>query len=128
MHGDESPLREEEQVPIPSVWRPVIEAMVACMAAGDWQLDNAPRNVARVDQKDARLLAAAVDAYGAGPLVPLPAATWETSISMWQPINERWDLLVDLWTAEGAIDLVLFVEVYPTDDIYEFRVYSMYVP
>jgi hypothetical protein len=60
-------------------------------------------------------------------LLPLPAQTWDTSVTLWQ--RDYWDVLVDLWTEPGRrSDLVLHVEVREAGDSYRFRVGLVYVP
>ena len=60
-------------------------------------------------------------------LVPLPEATWETSVSQWY--GERWKVLVDLHTAaEGRSDLVMDVDIVETEAGFEYTLHLVYVP
>lgn len=56
-------------------------------------------------------------------------AAWETSISSWQ--DGYWDVLVDLFTTNGASDLALNVRVKEDPvgpEAYQFDVHFVYVP
>jgi hypothetical protein len=69
----------------------------------------------------------AVGNYGPVTLIPLPEATWETSVTSWG--GDRWTCLVDLWTEEeGRSDLVLDVDVFENEPGYRFAVHLVYVP
>ena len=60
-------------------------------------------------------------------LVPLPEATWETSVSQWD--GERWKVLVDLHTAaEGRSDLVMDVSITETETGFAYSLHLVYVP
>lgn len=60
-------------------------------------------------------------------LVPLPAESWDTSVTLWQ--RDYWEVLVDLWTEPGErSDLVLHMEVREKAGSYSFRVVLVCVP
>ncbi len=60
-------------------------------------------------------------------LVELAEDSWTTSIAVWT--NDRWEVLVDLWTeGEGRSDLVLHLQVFGVGSDYRFEVGLVYVP
>lgn len=126
--GSDFPTKNEEtELPVPSIWRPVFEAIVACFVAGDWELRNAPSRVQRVLGDAALDLRESVAGYGDVSLVRLPPETWDSSVSMWT--GAKWDVLVDLWTEqEGRSDLVLHAFVTEAGDDFDFEVHFVYVP
>jgi hypothetical protein len=64
--------------------------------------------------------------YGA-TLVELPDDTWQTSVAQW--METHWDILVDLWTAEGGrSDLVLEGKVIETSAGPRLTIHMVYVP
>ena len=60
-------------------------------------------------------------------LVKLPEESWDTSICIW--MGDRWDVLIDLWTAtEGRSDLVLSAGVSEKDEGQIVNIEMVYVP
>lgn len=127
-HESDFPTKNEEtEFPVPSIWRPTFEAIVACFVAGDWELHNAPSRVQRVPADEALDFKASVAAYGDVSLTQLPSETWDSSVELWT--GAKWDVLVDLWTEqEGRSDLVLHAFVTEADDDFDFKVHFVYVP
>ena len=79
-----------------------------------------------VADETAEQIRAYIDDYGA-TLVPLDLATWESSVCLW--LGDRWEVLVDLWTAEeGRSDLVLHLHVYENGPEYRLEIHLVYVP
>ena len=113
--------------PVPGAWRPMLREVVRRLARGDYALagDGIP-GVAPVTAPVAAQIRDYVADYGA-TLVELPEDAWQTSVVQWT--GARWDLLVDLWTAEeGRSDLVLGAEVVETADGPLLMVNLVYVP
>ena len=60
-------------------------------------------------------------------LVPLPDATWESSVSQW--MGGHWDVVVDLFTEEsGRSDLVLAARVFDDRGSLQIVVDGVFVP
>lgn len=75
----------------------------------DYALARGVASVAPVPPATARQIAASIEDYGA-TLVDLTADTWKSSVAQWS--GRRWDVLIDLRTAEeGCSDLTLFATV-----------------
>lgn len=116
----------ESQLPIPTVWRPVICRVVDAFVHHDYQLNVDIPGVAPVSANTAEHIKSYIQEYGA-ELVALPEETWASSVCIWQ--GDRWDALIDLWSrAEGRSDLVLSLQVSEAQDGFEFVVYMVYVP
>jgi hypothetical protein len=119
------PLKNEEQQPIPNVWRQTLREIVEALRSGNFQLNNIT-GVRQLSARDAERIAGNLESYGAH-LKPLPEDTWGTSACHW--MRGYWDALIDLSTEEeGASDLALFVRVYETTHGYDFQVESVHVP
>jgi len=112
--------------PVPSVWRPTLDAIVLRLVHGDYSLKSAISGVAPVSDETSREIKGNIGAYGA-TLVPLRAETWDSSVSIWQ--GDYWQVLVDLVTEEeGLSDLVLSAKIEEVAGGYQFEVYLVYVP
>lgn len=117
----------ESELPVPEVWRSTIEAIVGRMVAGDFEMVGAGSEVRRPSAEYAAALARAVAGYGDVTLCELPAACWDSSVSIW--FDPRWDVLVDLFmNEEGRSDLVLFLSVYEVGGGFEFEIENLHVP
>ena len=117
---------EHDAHPVPTAWRPMLTAIANAFARGDYSLAAALPDIDPVEPPTAAQVRYAVESYGA-TLVPLPEATWETSICQWY--GSHWEVLVDLWTAEeGPSDLVLQSRVYEVSGGVRCRVDLVYVP
>lgn len=122
-----SPARKdtEAEQPIPLAWRPTIEAIVIAFVELDYGLARGVSGVRPPDQSSVDQIAGYIADYGAS-LVELPSTTWETSLCQWT--GSKWDLLIDLWTAEeGRSDMVLTLSVEESDELL-FTVHMVYVP
>ena len=117
---------EDEELPVPTVWRKPLADIVACLALGEFsKLPGLPAVTLR-DEEVCRNIESYVRAYGR-KVTSLPEESWRTSIYLW--MDGYWDVLVDLFTVEeGCSDLVLFVRVHPKEDSYIFRIESVHVP
>lgn len=117
---------EESERPIPTVWRPVISAIVRAFVSRDYQLSAGVHGVARIPHERADQIGKYIQDYGA-ELIDLPEETWDSSVCIW--VGNRWDALIDLWTlSEGRSDLVLSLEVSEDGSGFKFNVYMVYVP
>lgn len=111
----------EHHHPVPAAWRSSLRRL-AGIVAGPEARDDADHigaeNLARWREN--------VADYGCR-LGSLPDEAWRTSIAQW---NERdWDVLVDLFDAEGnPTDLVMFVKATEAASGYTFKVMSVHVP
>lgn len=124
-----APLKDEEvETEVPHVWRHTISAIVDSLIAGDAELGQGLEAVVPLSAEDTALCREQVAKYGSATLVPLPDEAWTGSAALWQ--GDRWDCLVDLWSAEeGRLDLILDLRV--TEDgsnSYRFSPYFVYVP
>lgn len=74
---------------------------------------------------DMRRISSNIQDYG-GSLVPLPKASWETSVCLW--LGGHWEVLIDLFTdTEGRSDLVMHVKVAEQDG-FLVSLHDVYVP
>lgn len=117
---------DENELPIPSVWRPIFIEIVGAIVRKDYLLKNGIVGVSEVSAKTANQIKEYIDDYGE-ELVQLPPETWETSVYLWY--GNHWEVLVDLWTiAEGRSDLVLKADVHEKDSGYIVEIKLVYVP
>ncbi|WP_404348710.1 hypothetical protein LG324_13605 [Phycicoccus jejuensis] len=115
------------EMPVPAGWRPALTEIADLLVDGD---PRRARRVAYLEPVPEQVWSQcrdAVEDYGDVDVVPLPPATWETSVCRrW---GEGWLCLVDLWTAqEGRCDLVLEVRVREETDGPRFTIGMVYVP
>ncbi|MFD3506549.1 hypothetical protein [Nocardia sp. NPDC058666] len=121
------PVKDEIQRPVPGVWRPVLHSIAGALARNDFPLIGEIDSVEPISDDLEAHIRGNIESYGA-TLVELSDQTWESSCTMWRG-DKRWDVLVDLWTAEeGRSDLCLQVDVHETDLGFRFEVYMVYVP
>lgn len=123
----EVPVRKNAlEGPVPSVWRPTLDAIVLRFVHGDYSLNSPVPGIAPVSGETSREIKTNIRSYGA-TLVPLKAETWGSSVSIWQ--GNHWQVLVDLVTEEeGVSDLALSAKVGEVSCGYQFEVYLVYVP
>lgn len=118
---------EDREQPVPEVWRPALSAIVESLIRDDRVLVADLAVVRPMSGDLSQACRDAVQGYGDVTLVSLPQDTWETSVCRWQ--GDRWQCLVDLWTAqEGRSDLVLDVDVFEDGAGYRYSVNLVYVP
>jgi len=116
----------ENEVPIPSAWRPILANIVDAFVRHDYRLADGVAGVAPVSEETATQIRDYIEEYGE-TLVALPQESWDTSVCIW--MEDRWDAMIDLWTEdEGRSDLVLKVHVSELDSGYVVTVYMVYVP
>lgn len=126
--ADDPPARKDLDAahPVPGAWRPMLRQVVRCLVRGDYALSGGIPGVAAVAAAGAEQMRDSIAAYGA-TLVELPDDTWQTSVAQW--MGTRWEVLVDLWTAEeGRSDLVLAADVVETGEGPRLTVRMVYVP
>ncbi len=117
---------ESNELPVPSIWRPVFCGIVKAFVERDYALSSGIPGVAPVSAETAEQIEEYIEDFGE-TLIDLPEETWDTSISLW--MGKRWDVLVDLWTeGEGRSDMVLSAHVSESEVGFEFHVYMVYVP
>jgi hypothetical protein len=127
MPSQQQPLKTDEEFPVPVVWRPTLDVIVASFVRGDFK-PTAGDRVEAISDETAHQITAYVRDYGVVTLVPLTEETWRSSVAMWIG-DDRWEVLVDLRTAEeGRSDLVLHAHVREIGEDYVFSVYMVYVP
>lgn len=116
-----------EETYVPAAWRPALTEIVDRLVRGD---ESRGRHITRLEPVSEVVWSQCRDAledYGDVDFVPLPAASWETSIC--QRRGEGWVCHIDLWTAqEGSSDLVLEVRVREEVDGPRFTIDLAYVP
>ena len=116
----------EDEGLIPSAWRPVLTQIVDAFVRHDYCLSDGVPGIAPVLEETAAQIERYIKNYGA-TLIQLPKESWNTSVCIW--MGDRWDALIDLWTAEeGSSDLVLQVRISEISDGYVMTVYMVYVP
>lgn len=117
---------EDNQTPVPTVWRNAFKLIVEALKEGDFKLNLRVSEARSISAKDAAIITGNIHDYG-DQLVDLPDDTWSTSVCQW--MLDYWEVYVDLFTAkEGASDLVLAVRVYEDRASYIFEVQSVHVP
>lgn len=121
------PVKDEEQErPIPDVWRPTLAAIVESITRGD-AVVAADLPEVEVDSDFSGDCRNAVEQYGPVTLIPLPEQAWETSVCLWE--GDHWGCLIDLWTKEeGRSDLVLDLNVFEDGEGYRYELHLVYVP
>jgi hypothetical protein len=116
---------EEDEHPVPTIWRDSLRAAADALAAGNYALTGVSL-VEPLDDETAAHIKDNIADYGC-TLTPLPERSWDTSISSWQ--LDHWDVLVDLFTQEeGRSDLVMQVRVTEDGSGFLFSVHLVYVP
>ncbi len=117
---------EDNQIPVPEVWRNTFTDIVEALKEGDFKLERGIKGVRPISEDDAARMASNIENYGCR-LNSLPEETWQTSMCQW--MRGYWDVLIDLFTIEeGASDLVLAARVYEEDSSYIFEIQSVHVP
>ena len=100
---------EEEELPIPHLWRPTFKAIVSAFVKSDYRLNTGVKNVSPVSENTAEQIKEYIEDYGE-ELVELPNESWDTSVYIFY--GSYWNVLIDLFTKdEGLSDLVLNAEV-----------------
>ncbi|WP_445722867.1 DUF7668 domain-containing protein [Flavobacterium sp.] len=117
---------EEEELPIPHVWRPIFRNIVSAFVNKDYKLTFGLNNVNPVSEEKAEQIKEYIENYGE-ELIDLPEETWNTSVYICY--GDYWNVLIDLFTKnEGLSDLVLNAEVIEKDNNYFVDINLVYVP
>ena len=117
---------EDNQMPVPEVWRHSLSDIVEAFIEKDFRLERGVNGIRPISEDDGARIAGNIENY-ACRLTSLPEETWRTSVCRW--MRGYWDVLIDLFTIEeGASDLVLTVRVYEEGSSYAFEVQSVQVP
>ena len=117
---------EEEEGPIPHVWRPIFKDIVKAFVNKDYNLSSGIKNVNTVSKSTAKQIKEYIEDYGE-ELIELPEETWESSVYICY--GDYWDILIDLFTkGEGLSDLALNAEVIEKDNNYVVDINLVYVP
>lgn len=117
---------ENNQLPIPTVWRPIFKEIVSALVKKDYLLKCNPCFTSPVSQETADFISGYIDDYGES-LIDLPDDTWDSSVCLW--MGNKWDVLIDLWTeGEGRSDLAFKAEVEESGSGYLVTVEMVYVP
>ena len=112
--------------PIASAWRPTLRAVVEALARGDVELRMRPAEVDPLAPGVADQIRDYLSDYPE-TLVDLDEDTWSTSVSQW--MDDHWQILVDLSTAESKVsDLVLHARVFEAGEGFRFVIDSVHVP
>ncbi|MDA7747326.1 hypothetical protein N8878_08370 [Psychromonas sp.] len=100
---------EDNQQPIPSVWRPIFYNIIKSFVERDYKVSGGLEFVTPISSETASQIEEYIEDYGE-QLIVLADETWDSSICIW--MGNRWDVLIDLWTeSEGRSDLVLSAQV-----------------
>ena len=117
---------EEDELPIPHVWRPIFKSIVKAFVKRDYGLSAGIEYVNPVSNDTMEQIKDYIDDYGE-ELIDLPEETWDTSVYICY--GDYWSVMVDLFTKdEGLSDLVLNVEVREANGGYSVEIDSVYVP
>lgn len=117
---------EEDELPIPHVWRPIFKSIVSEFVKKDYSLSSGVKNVNPISRNTVEQIEKYIEDYGE-ELIELPEETWDTSVYICY--GDYWNLLIDLWTKdEGLSDLVLNAEVREKNNEYAVDIRLVYVP
>ncbi|KLT63871.1 hypothetical protein AB669_19235 [Pedobacter sp. BMA] len=117
---------EEEELPIPQVWRPIFKNIVRAFVDKDYKLSLGVDNVNPISDETAEQMQEYIEEYGE-ELIDLPEETWDTSVYIYY--GDYWNVLIDLFSKdEGLSDLVLNAEVREKDNNYVVDIKLIYVP
>ncbi len=116
----------ENEHPIASHWRPIIQLAVDAFSRGDFGLSTPIVNIQPVPVDIALANKSYVADYGE-VLISLAEEAWETSCAQW--MGDFWQIIVDLYTEdEGRSDLVLNGRVMEKDGNISIEIGLIYVP
>ena len=117
---------EEEELPIPHIWRPTFKEIVDAFVEKDYKISSEIKNVNPISNETAEQIKEYIDDYGE-ELIKLPEQTWSSSVYFYY--GNYWNILIDLYTKnEGLSDLVLNAEVRENSNEYIFDIKLVYVP
>lgn len=117
---------DENELPIPSIWRPTFSKIVKAFVEKDYKIERKIDNVTPISEDTAKQIKKYIEDYGE-KLIDLPNETWNSSVYMYY--GTYWNVLIDLFTeSEGLSDLALSLEVREVSNEYEFEVKLVLVP
>lgn len=117
---------EEDELPIPHIWRPIFNEVVKSFVEKDYGITRVIKNVNPISDSTAEQIREYIEDYGE-KLIELPEETWDTSVYICY--GNYWNVLIDLYTEEeGLSDLVLNAEVQENSNEYQFKIRLVYVP
>lgn len=117
---------EEDELPIPHIWRPIFESIISAFVKQDYSLSCGVKNVNTVSKNTAEQIEEYIADYGE-ELIELPEECWDTSVYICY--GDYWNVLIDLWTKdEGLSDLVLKAKVSQIKNEYVVQISVVYVP
>ncbi len=117
---------EEDELPIPHIWRPIFMAIVNAFVKKDYNLSAGIKNINLVSNNTAEQIKEYIEDYGE-ELIELPEETWDSSVYICY--GDYWNVLIDLYTkGEGISDLVLNAEVRKVNNDFVFNINLVYVP
>jgi hypothetical protein len=117
---------EEEELPIPHIWRPTFKAIVNAFVEKDYNLSSEIKNVNPISSKTAEQIKEYIEDYGE-ELTELPNETWDSSVYICY--GNYWNVLIDLYTKnEGLSDLALNVELREINNEYIVDIKLVFVP
>ncbi|TQV65624.1 hypothetical protein FKG94_28425 [Exilibacterium tricleocarpae] len=117
---------EENERPVPTVWRPMFSSIVDALVKKDYSLSYKITGISSISNETAKYIKENIEDYGE-ELIQLPKETWKSSVYIW--MGNHWDVLIDLWTAgEGRSDLVLRARVSESENGYTIDIVMVYVP
>lgn len=117
---------EEEELPIPHIWRTIFKEIVKAFVERDYEVIRGIKNVNPVSKSSADQIKGYIEDYGE-ELIELPEDTWDTSVYICH--GDYWNVLIDLFTKEeGLSDLTLNAEVRELNGQYAVDVQLVYVP
>ncbi len=117
---------DENERPIPTVWRSTFSRIVDAFVQKDYSLSCVVTGVSSVSNETASHIKEYIEDYGE-ELVQLSNETWNSSVCIW--MGSHWDVLIDLWTAgEGCSDMVLGARVSEGANGYVIDIGIVYVP
>ncbi len=109
---------EEEELPIPLIWRHTLKSIVNAFVIKDYKLIESIDKVSPISNDTAKQIENYIKDYGE-ELISLPEETWNSSRYIY--CGNYWNILIDLYTEnEGISDLCLNVEVKEEKDTYSF--------
>ncbi|MEP5339716.1 MAG: hypothetical protein ABJL44_13485 [Algibacter sp.] len=117
---------EEEELPIPHIWRPTFKAIVNAFVEKNYSLSSEIKNVNPISEETAEQIKEYIEDYGE-ELIELPNDTWNSSVYICY--GNYWNILIDLYTKdEGLSDLVLNTDIREDNNEYIFDIKLIYVP
>lgn len=112
-------------LPVPAEWRQTICEIVTAFKDGDFSLSRGISSVRPIGTIDAKHIEENIEDCDV-QLIDLPMDAWRTSVYQWA--GQHWDVMIDLYSSEGATDLVMHLHVFEDGSGYAFEVHMAYVP